>query len=610
MNFDPATISHYSREPGVYIMKNSAGQVLYIGKAKSIRSRLKQYFQKSSDNRVQIPHLIAQVAQIETIITPTEKEALLLESNLIKHHRPKYNILLKDDKTFISILITTEDEWPMAKLVRFKGKQKEKGLCFGPYTNALVARETFDVISRIFPLRECSDREFKSRKRPCLLHSIKRCCAPCVGKCTKPDYQNHVKGLVKFLKGKDTQLIRDLKKQMKEASDLLEYEKAAMIHKTIKQIETLIASSSPIIASPTNDCDSIGYFRLEDTILFVLMNFRGGKLIGSENFEFPNILHETDEVVHSFIMQHYSEPSKIPKEIYIHTSGHDKGCLVDILSERKGEKVHIFTPQKGDKKALVDLAMKNAESLFIQDYHQQKDSSQALLLEMEEKFSLNRCPVRIECFDTSNISGTDPVASMVTYTNGKKDSKRNRLYKIRSGATSDDYTAMKEVLSRRYTRAKEEIDLPDLIIVDGGKGQLNIAMQVLSELDIATCDIISLVKEDSRHDKGLTKERVYIPSKKEPITIDPNSSLMFLLQQIRDEAHRVAITFHRSRRTKRIIKSALDEIPGIGEAKRNQLLQTMGSVQAIKKATLDELMEVKGISRKNAEEIKAHFKKA
>lgn len=606
--FEPSELAKYPTQSGVYIMKSHEGKVLYIGKAKNLKARLKQYFQKSSDDRAQIPYLMLQVSTIETIITTSEKEALLLENTLIKHHQPKYNILLKDDKTFISIMVTTKDPWPMAKLVRFKGKPKEKGEFFGPYTNALAARETFDLISRVFPLRECSDRELASRKRPCLLHSIKRCSAPCVGRCTKQEYDDTVKRLIQFLKGKDKQLILELKKEMQEASDLLEFERAARLHKMVQQMESIVNHRSVLVHAPTDECDVIGYFREGQHVLFVILMFRNKKLIASENFDFHDAVHNTSEVIPSFLIQHYRSIENLPREIFLPVAIENTEEIAEILTENKEQSLRLRSPQRGEKKELIDLAMQNAASLFERTQVDERTSSQKILLEMEERFSLDRLPVVIECFDTSNISLSDPVASMATFIDGKKNAARSRLYMVKSGA-GDDYGAMYEVLMRRYQRAIDEDNLPDLLIVDGGKGQLGVACKVFDELGITNVDVISLVKEQHRHDKGLTKERVCTPNRQDPIEIDPHSSLMFFLQRVRDEAHRMAINYHKKRRSKRTIKSELEEIPNIGPKKRTRLLQHFGSVKSIEAASLEDLKSIQGISEKDAQTILDFFKK-
>lgn len=593
------TLNSFPLKPGVYLMKDLEGKILYIGKAKVLRDRIKQYF-TNQDTRAMIPFLISHLDSIETIVTFTEKEALLLENTLIKKHQPKYNILLKDDKTFISLMINNKHKWPQIKLVRYKDQKKEEGLYFGPYTSAINARAMFETMTKIFPLRQCSDRELVSRTRPCLLYSIKRCIAPCVGKCTKDEYDETVKEATSFLKGKTGAVITSLKKKMTLASEKLEFEKAGAILKTIHQIEEASASQKSSIRLNVPNVDALNFIRKGHYILLVKLLFRDGLLVGSEHFDFALTLETDDEILSSFLLQHYL-PEKRPEEILIPIELEDKKIIEEIIE------TPLHTPQKGDKKTLIDLAFENAKAL----YEQEKlaiSSKEDLLLSLEETLSLSRFPSRIECYDTSHISGSDAVASLAAFTNGEKDPKRSRLYKIKSTLSADDYSSLTEVLTRRLTRALQEDDLPDLIIVDGGKGQLSTIQNVCKELKIASVDIIALAKEDARHDKGLTKERIFLTTQKESISLNPHSALHFFLQTIRDEAHRKAISYHRKKRTERTIYSLLDEIPGIGPTKKKRLLKHFGSVKRILEATSEELLEVPAISKKDVETIN-QFKK-
>lgn len=569
-------------------MKDAKGIVLYVGKAKNLRARLKQYFAVYGDQRDMVPYLTAQVENIDTIIALTEKDALILENNLIKLHRPKYNVLLKDDKTFISLMITRH-KWPMIRLVRYKGKPKDDGLYFGPYTNALAARQTFDLISRLFPLRQCSDGELATRQRPCLLHDIKRCIAPCVNKCSEAEYAEHIQSAIRLLKGQDKEVLKELQRRMEFASENLEFEKASSYLQMINQIEH-VTQVQHVDNPAAQNCDVLGLYREADAILVALLFFREGKLIGSEHFSFHLIASSDEEVIETFLFQHYKNLPKLPAEIFVPLELPLQKDLEEILH------VSIHTPLKGKKKDLVEMAYRNAKALFVRE-QDARSLKEKMLLDLQETLQLTRYPRRIECFDTSNISGTDPVASLVCFVNGEKDKARRRLFKIKGAA--DDYAAMREVLRRHFVKEKEKGDFCDLLIVDGGKGQLNIAVEVLRELDIASIDVIGLTKEDARHDKGLTQEKIYTPYRKDPYLIDPRSPLLFLLQKIRDEAHHQAIEFHRKRRTKRTISSELDEIEGIGPIKKKRLLQRFGSVKALKAASEEEIRAVPGITKKD-----------
>ncbi len=600
MPFDSSQLTLYPDQPGVYLMQDAEGKVLYIGKAKNLKSRLKQYFAEYGDQREMVPYLIAQVETIDTIIALTEKDALILENNLIKRHQPKYNVLLKDDKTFIS-LVVTRHKWPMIRIVRDKGSPKQNGIYFGPYTNALAARQTFDLISRLFPLRQCSDAELASRERPCLLYDIKRCIAPCVNKCTEDEYAKHVESAMRLLKGKDTEVIKELKRAMEIASEALEFEKANTYLQMIHQIEH-VTQVQHVDHPGAKNCDVVGIYREADAVMIALLLFRDGKLIGSEHFSFHLIASNDAEIIESFVLQHYKNNPSLPQEIIVPLELSEKEALVEILAETADKKVAIATPERGKKRDLIEMALRNAKALFVRE-QDARSLKEKMLLDLQETLQLVRFPRRIECFDTSNIAGTDPVASLVCFVNGEKDKSRTRLFKIKGMEKADDYTAMRQVLYRHFKKEKEKQDFCDLLIVDGGKGQLNIALDIFRELEIATVDVIALTKEEARHDKGLTQEKIYVPYRKDPLLIDPRSPLLFLLQKIRDEAHRQTIEFHRKRRSKRTFSSSLDELVGIGPVKKKRLLKRFGSVKAIKAATVDELRAVDGINETDIETL-------
>ncbi|MEC7839020.1 MAG: excinuclease ABC subunit UvrC [Chlamydiota bacterium] len=603
MLFDVNKLKLLPQKTGVYIMKSRKGIVLYVGKAKNLRQRVRQYFSEGRDNREMIPLLVSQVADIETIIVGSEKEAFLLENTLIKKYKPKYNVLLKDDKTYIALKINHKHKWPMLQIARYRGQPKPGALYFGPYTSAGAARMTLDLLNRIFPLRQCSDQELKRRSRPCILHGMKRCIAPCVNLCSKEEYDDHVSRTIKFLKGKDKEVLKELYAAMQKYSDALEFERAHDIYMTIKQIEKTIEKQH--VDNPLGiDTDAFGLYRQADEVTVSQLIFRGGKLVGSRNFQFNNVAQDNEDVLSSFVLQHYEKRGELPCEVLLPEKCGSKQQIEEILSEDRPRKLRILVPVRGEKVAMVKLANENAKGAFDQGKDKQAIRERTLM-EMQEKFKLTKYPRRIECFDNSNISGEEPVSSMVVFSDGEKDSKRYRKYKIKAGAgVPDDYAAMYEVLSRRYKRAKEENDLPDLIVVDGGKGQLNVALRVLEELNIITVNVIGVAKEQGRHDRGLTSEQVFLPNVKDPIILRKNSQVLFLLQQIRDEAHRVAITFHRKRRQKKVLKSVLDDIPGIGPNKKKALLKHFGSIKNIKKASLEELEQAPGISKGNAATIK------
>ncbi len=600
--FDSEKLNKFPRKTGVYIMKNRKGTVLYVGKAKNLRQRVRQYFVKGRDSREMIPFLISQVTNIETIIVTSEKEAFLLENTLIKKHKPKYNVLLKDDKTYIALKINHKHKWPMLQIARYRGKPKPGGLYFGPYTSAGGARTTLDLLNKLFPLRQCSDRELKCRTRPCILHGMKRCVAPCVNLCTKDEYDSYVNQTIKFLKGQDKEVLKDLRELMQQYSDKMEYEKAHDIYTTIKQIEKTVEKQH--VDKPLGqDSDALGIYRQGEEVTLSQMIFRGGNLVGSRSFQFDHVVQDEGSILSSFLMQHYEMQEELPHEILLPVKCEDARQLEEVLSDNRPRMVRIMVPARGEKVSMVTMAKENAESAFKQG-KDEKAIRERTLIELQEKLRLTKYPRRIECFDNSNIAGDEPVSSMVVFTDGEKDSNRYRKYKGKvADEGSDDYAAMYEVMTRRYKRAKLENDLPDLVIVDGGKGHLNVAIRVFSELNVTTVDLIGVAKEKGRHDKGMTSEQVFLPNVKDPILLKKNSQVLFLLQQIRDEAHRVAITFHRKRRQKKVIRSTLDDIPGIGPAKKKALLRHFGSVKKVMEASLEELCEVSGVSVANAREI-------
>lgn len=587
--------------PGVYMMKSSSAHVLYVGKAKNLRQRVKQYFTPGRDGRLMVPFLVAKVVDIETIVVSSEKEALLLENNLIKQHMPAYNALLKDDKAYIALKINPKQSWPTLQLVRYKGKPKADGLYFGPYTSSAAARQTFDLLNRMFPLRQCSDQEFARRTRPCLLYDIKRCIAPCVNLCTKEEYSVHVQRSINFLRGRDKEIVQDLYKDMQKASDELEFEKASHLLRTIRQIERTIEKQKVDIPLG-NDADALAVCREGEDVILSQLVFRGGKLQGSRHYDFKHIAEDDAELLTNFVLQHYTEKQEMPHEILLPVGVEGEKELQEIISAEKSRKTEVFAPQRGQKKELVAMALTNAEVAF-KARKDQRAIRENILLQMQEKFHLKQYPRRIECFDNSNLAGTDQVSTMVAFTDGEKAPNRYRKYKLKTAKASDDYAAMNEVLTRRYKRAVEENDLPDLIIVDGGKGHLNIALKVLHELNLVTIDVIGVAKEQGRHDKGVTEELVYLPGIKDPIVLRKTSPILFLLQKIRDEAHRTALAFQQKRRSKGLIQSAVEHIPGIGPIKQKTLLRHFGSLKMLLKTDEAALRSVKGLSSTNVRNI-------
>jgi excinuclease ABC subunit C len=468
-------------------------------------------------------------------------------------------------------------------------------------------RETLRTLSRIFPLRLCTDHVFNSRTRPCLYYQIHRCSAPCVpGHVSDEEYRALAEQTALFLRGRDEELSKLLYAQMREASEALRFEEAGRIYRRIAAIERTIERQK-VTSGQERDQDVFGFFREADNVEIQRLTIRGGKLLGGKSDLFSGQLSPDADILESYINQYYAEGQDIPEELLLPFTLEGREGLADLLSERRNRRVSVLVPERGEKRALVAMANKNAE-LSFQARKDRERSQQATLEQLQERLHLRNFPQRIECFDMSNIQGTNPVGSMVVFTDGEPDKARYRKFQVKTVEGPDDFASMYEVLSRRYTRALEEDDLPDLIMVDGGKGQLNIAQAVLWELGIDTPDLISIAKSRLKpvrgaEEKQRTDERFFIPGRKNPVVLPANSPALFLLQRVRDEAHRFAITYHKSRRAKAAVHSALDDIPGIGPKRRRALLRHFGSVKAIAAASPEALQEVGMVSGKLAELI-------
>jgi excinuclease ABC subunit C len=592
-------------QPGVYLMKNDEGTILYVGKAKNLRSRVRSYFRKSGDGRFRMQFLIPNVEDIEFLVTDTEKEALILENTLIKQHKPRFNVNLRDDKSYVHLRLDPRNKYPRLTVVRRPGR--DGALYFGPYASSYSVRETLRTLSRIFPLRLCTDHVFNSRTRPCLYHQIHRCSAPCVpGHVSDEEYRALVEQTALFLKGRDEDLAKMLHAQMREASGALRFEEAGRIYRRIGAIERTVERQK-VTSGQERDQDVFGFFREADSVEIQRLTIRGGKLLGGKSDLFSGQLSPDADILESYINQYYAEGQDIPEELLLPFTIEGREGLADLLSERRGRRVSVLVPERGEKRALVAMAEKNAE-LSFQARKERERSQQSTLEQLQQRLHLRNFPRRIECFDMSNIQGTNPVGSMVVFTDGEPDKARYRKFQVKTVEGPDDFASMYEVLSRRYTRALEEDDLPDLIMVDGGKGQLNIAQSVLWELGIEAPDLISIAKSRLKPVRGSgekhrTDERFFIPGRKNPVILPPNSPALFLLQRVRDEAHRFAVTYHKNRRAKAAVHSALDDIPGVGPKRKSALLRHFGSVKAIAEASPERVQEVAVVSRDLAELI-------
>jgi excinuclease ABC subunit C len=604
MVFDPKTLDSYPTYPGVYLMRDSRQKILYIGKAINLRGRLKQYFIPGRDGRKMIPHLTRSVETIETIVVGSEKEALLLEANLIKQHQPKYNVHLKDDKRFFSLMINHQHQWPMIRVVRFKGTPPKGNLYFGPYTDALAARATLKLLRDLFPLRQCSDHELRSRTRPCILYEMKKCCAPCVNKCSKEEYSEHVEGVVEFLKGQDTPILKRLIDEREKAVESLKFEEAQKIHRMITAIERTLEKQR-VEKAGSVDKDALGIFRYGEHVMLSQLIFKEGRLTASKGFSFKQLMGDDAEILTSFILQHYETLPSLPKEILVPIELPLAEMISSMTGNAKRSYPKIVHPQRGARRELVEMAAANARVKFEQ-YKESLEKTDQLLLKLQEECKLINFPEKIDCIDQSSLSGTEPVSAIVRFLEGKPNKKHYRTFKLKETKAGDDYGGMEEVIRRHYAKCKE---LPDLLLVDGGKGHLKRALSVLGELDISTIDVIAVAKEEGRHDKGITNEQIFLPGVSTPLILKKHSPLLFLLQRIRDEAHRFAITFQKKRRTKTTFKSELDHLMGIGPTKKKMLLSHFGSIKRILAADEEEWAALKGISKKDVETL-AEWKKS
>ena len=604
-------------KPGVYLMKNSLGEVSYVGKAKILKNRVKSYFQNSKNHSEKVRVMVKNISEFEYIVTDSEMEALILECNLIKKYSPKYNILLKDDKFYPFIKITIKDDYPRVFVTRNFAKDGSK--YFGPYTNGAAVYETINLIYKIFPLRTCklAIRENGEKVRPCLNYHIKKCFGPCGGHITKEEYGKMISDIIDVLSGKETYVTKMLKDEMERAAEELEFEKAAALRDKILSIEAIVEKQK-IFKTMEGDEDFINIEQDEKDSCIQVFFSRDGKIIGREHFIFENTANEgIGEIIEEFIATFYGGTAKVPKTIFV-PEINELELMEEYLTIKRGSKVWIKVPQKGQKKDMLEMVKNNAQitlEKFKDKYLKDKELNRVSLLELQELLSLDEWPSRIEAYDISNIQGVDSVGTMIVFEEGRAKNSDYRRFKIKTVKGANDYDSMREILTRRFNHGLDEIkaiqqrDLklsagkfstfPDLIMMDGGKGQVNIALEVLKSLNI-DIPVCGLVKDDKHQTRGI----VY--NNKELI-INRGSNLMQLIRRIQDEVHRFAITYHRSLRDKRTLHSILDDIPNVGEKRRRALLMKFGSVDNIKKATIEELLDTQSIDKKSAQSIYNYF---
>ena len=590
--------------PGVYLMKDAAAHIIYVGKAKSLRQRVRSYFQAGTDKTIKTQVLVSKIVDLEYIVTDTEKEALILENNLIKKHHPRYNVNLKDDKTYPSIRFSVHEKYPRLTFVR--QVKKDGALYFGPYSSSNAVRDLLHIINKLFPLRHCVQKAFNRRKRPCINYQLKRCPAPCCLDVSQEAYDKVVKEVLLLLRGQDQELLAHLSTAMEKAAHDLDFEKAALIRDQIAGIRNVLEKQK-VVSPRFVDQDIIGFFRQDRQVEFFVFFVRQGRLVGNQSLLVRRVAVDDEEVVSSFVTQYYDEERFIPSEVIVSVTLESRETIEEWLREKKGKKVRIMQPQRGERKGLLRMAEDNARLAWE---HRRSRQEQMLrtLEELRMRFHLRRLPQVIECFDISNLFGEEAVGSMVRFEDGEPKKTQYRHYKIKTVDQADDYGMMYEVIMRRLSRGVKEGGGPDLIIVDGGKGQLQVARQVMSELGIYAIDAVGLAKSRF-HDGQRTPEKVFLANRKDPVILTKHHSVLHLLQRIRDESHRFAITYHRKLRQKKQTTSVLDEIPGIGPVKKKHLLKHFGSLKRVREATPEELIAVSGVTQADAERIRTYFVK-
>lgn len=578
--------------PGVYFMLDKNGEIIYVGKAKVLKNRVRSYFNKNHDSpklRVMVP----QIVSFKYIVTDTEVEALILESHMIKKHKPKYNVLLKDDKKFPWFLITDED-YPRIIVTRRANKNMAKGRYYGPYTNSRAMYSTLELIKKIFPLKQCKTPRFKDR--PCIYYQIGKCLGPCQKLVSSEEYKALVKQVEMFLSGNQGELLEQLKHQMEVYAENQQYEKAARYRDSYFDVKKVMERQKVVSENTNIFQDIIGFYRESNRLCFVVMKIRHGRLIDKQDFDYEiSPENTTEEYLERFLKDYYISTDDIASEIFLplEISEEEKDLISQWLKIKKGKKVDVTVPKIGRKKEMIDLANKNASISFdrlkLTLSTQMADEWNDVGSYIQEKLKLKNFPHTIECFDISHIQGTNTVASMVYFENGRPKKSMYKRFKIRTlkDTQVDDFQSMREVIRRRYSRLKKEnLPMPDLIIIDGGKGQLSSAVGVLDELGGISSDIVSLAKRE---------EEVFLPHQKNSILFPLNSKALFLFQKVRDEAHRFAITYHRKLRSKTAVESSLDEIPGVSEKKKKQLFERFETIEGILAANKEELQDMFGL---------------
>ncbi len=584
--------------PGVYLMKDTKGKTIYVGKAKDLKKRLSAYFVKKKNHDAKTQALIEMIHDFEVVLTSSDQEAFILESNLIKEYSPKYNVILKDGKKYPLLRIDMREPYPT--LQRVRNIKEDKALYFGPYSSSSSVNRTLKQIQKIFRLRKCKNTQFKNRSRPCLNYQIKACLGLCCNPVSSKEYKRQVKDAILFLKGRSRDVLKKLNRQMAEFSAGFEYEKAAQVRDTIFAIRKVMERQ--VVVSPDmKDRDVVAFAHREGRVLITVMVVRTGYLIDTSHYPLDLGFKEPDEIFSAFLDQYYKKPEFLPPVVLLSRDIDDRTAMEVLFSKRKGKKVAVQVPVRGEKKRLVEMASNNADGELEKRVLKEKEE-RATILMLKDLIGMDVLPSRIECFDNSNLSGRDAVSSMVVFTDGRPDKSGYRKYIIRGLDIQDDYAYMFQVLERRFSKENEETPFPDLLVVDGGKGQLGMAMAVLKELNLQGRFMVAgLAKKNS--DKGEEFDKIYIPGRSNPLNTNQARKALYLLCQIRDEAHRFAITFQRKRREKRAGGSILDTVPGVGPKKKKTLLRHFKGLSAMKSATWEEVSSLPGINEQLARAI-------
>ncbi len=598
-------------KPGVYIFRNEEGRVIYVGKAAALRNRVRSYFGSPRSMESKVRALASSIADFDYIVTNTAQEALHLEATLVKRHQPVFNVRLKDDKHYPYLKIDVQNQWPRVEITR--RIENDGARYFGPYASASSVRRTLDVVKRLFPWRPCTEEVTGSRPRPCLDFFIGRCIAPCSGACSEEEYDEVIRQVILFLEGRTENVLRALRAQMDEASRNMQYERAAILRDQIRAIENVSEAQVTAYARPTDE-DVFGLARSEGEAVAQVLFVRGTKMIGGDHFPLDGTKGEPDaEVMNGFLKQFYESATYVPRTVLLPLEIPEMAEIEDWLSERRGGRVKLVTPRRGTKRRLVNMATENArEALAVARLRWLTDSgkTQQALEELQEELNLPAPPGRIECYDISDIMGAHPVGSMVVFVDGRPRRAEYRRFRVKSVEGANDVAMMAEVLRRRFKRAAQAVEaqeeaqaegwgaLPDLLIVDGGKAQLNAALDVLREAGVPLIPAAGLAKQ---------QEELYVKDVSEPIVLSRTSQALYLLQRIRDEAHRFAVTYHRNVRQKAGTRSALDAIPGVGPKRKQALLRKFGSVREIREASVDEIASTVGYTRSLAERVKEYL---